>query len=198
MFNAERLLGRMVTRGIRRQTRTIGAGAIGLGLLGVAIAAIGHFSKAGESGKTPPPPPSGAKPPPPPPPPAPGDGGVPSPQQSQALLLLRAMVSAAAADGKIDADERKAILGHLLTAGADDQERRFIEEEMNAPAPVEEIARAGKQAGMEEQVYGACLLAIDVDTDAEREFLARLAEELGLDAAAVSGLHRQLGVPERR
>ena len=198
MFDAERLLGRMVTRGIRRHSRSIGAGAIGLGLLGVAIAAVDHFSEGNKHAGPPPPPSPGVKPPPPPPASPGEESGTAGPAQSQALLLLRAMVSAAAADGTIDAGERKVILGQLVTTGADDQERRFIETEMNAPAPLEEIARAGRQAGMEEQVYGACLLAIEVDTDAEREFLARLAGELGLDAAAVSRLHQQLGVPEPR
>ncbi len=46
------------------------------------------------------------------------------------------------------------------------------------------------------EVYAASLLAIEVDTTAERDYLARLARSLGLDAGVVAEVHRTLGVPQ--
>ena len=44
------------------------------------------------------------------------------------------------------------------------------------------------------QVYAASLLAIEVDTAAERAYLRDLAARLGLDASAVAHVHQALGV----
>ena len=46
------------------------------------------------------------------------------------------------------------------------------------------------------QVYAASLLAIEVDTDAERAYLARLAQSLALPPAAIAHIHQTLGVPQ--
>jgi uncharacterized membrane protein YebE (DUF533 family) len=43
-------------------------------------------------------------------------------------------------------------------------------------------------------VYAASLLAIEVDTQAERDYLQRLADGLGLDSGVVQRLHTTLGV----
>jgi uncharacterized membrane protein YebE (DUF533 family) len=44
------------------------------------------------------------------------------------------------------------------------------------------------------QVYAASLFAIDVDTDAERNYLDRLAALSGLDATVVNQIQSSLGV----
>ncbi len=51
----------------------------------------------------------------------------------------------------------------------------------------------GPQTAVE--VYGASLLAIEVDTPAERDYLRRLAQALQLDPATVQRLHASLGAP---
>jgi len=50
-----------------------------------------------------------------------------------------------------------------------------------------------RQVGI--QVYAAALMAISVDTPAEREFLAKLAREAGLHRDAVARLHQMVGAP---
>jgi uncharacterized membrane protein YebE (DUF533 family) len=45
------------------------------------------------------------------------------------------------------------------------------------------------------EVYAASLLAIDVDSEAERAYLRNLAAALRLDAGVVSFLHRTTGAP---
>ena len=184
MFDAERLLGRMISGGLRRSTRRIGAGTMAMGLLGLAFAAAEHLGQK----KTPPPPPSPRTGPPPPPPPPPGPA-----RQEQARVLVRAMVAAAAADGAIDDEERARILAHLAANGASAEERAFVEREMAAPARPEAIA-ASAEAMAAEQIYAASLLAIDVDTESERQYLDRLARALGLEASTRRRIDRDLGV----
>jgi uncharacterized membrane protein YebE (DUF533 family) len=43
------------------------------------------------------------------------------------------------------------------------------------------------------QVYGASLLAMDIDTETEAEYLRRLAAALDLDATTVARLHELTG-----
>jgi uncharacterized membrane protein YebE (DUF533 family) len=45
------------------------------------------------------------------------------------------------------------------------------------------------------QIYAASLLAIQVDTQEERDYLRVLAGKLGLEPAVVAQLHGALGAP---
>jgi uncharacterized membrane protein YebE (DUF533 family) len=111
---------------------------------------------------------------------------APNASQEQALRLVRAMIAAASADGVVDAAERAAITGNLKAAGLDAEAAQFIDAEFASPADIGTLA-AGV-SGQEEaaQVYAAARLAIDPDTDDERNFLEALAAELALDASLVA------------
>lgn len=45
------------------------------------------------------------------------------------------------------------------------------------------------------QVYSAALMAISVDTEAEKQYLAQLASALGLETAKVAEIHKAMGKP---
>jgi uncharacterized membrane protein YebE (DUF533 family) len=47
---------------------------------------------------------------------------------------------------------------------------------------------------MAKQVYTVSLLAIEVDTDAERTYMNTLAQGLGLDETDITDIHRKLGI----
>lgn len=119
--------------------------------------------------------------------------------QNTALLVIRAMVNAAKADGQIDGGEMSRIMGKLKEAGADDEAQRFMISEMQKPfdadALIEDVHKLGKPE-VAVEVYAASLLAIEVDTPAEREYLAQLASKLGIPADAVKQVHDALGVPQ--
>ena len=112
-----------------------------------------------------------------------------------ARLVLRAMVNAAKADGQIDGGEMQRIGGKLEEGGADAEARAFALDEMRKPSDREGLVAEVKSPEVAVEVYAASLLAIEVDTPAEREYLRRLAERLGLDAAAVQRVHGALDVP---
>jgi len=115
--------------------------------------------------------------------------------EQTARLILRAMINAAKADGQIDGGEMQRIVGKLEEGGADDEARAFVLSEMQRPADLDGLVAEVRSPEVAVGIYGASLLAIEVDTPAERDYLRRLAERLSLDAAAVQRVHAALGVP---
>ena len=99
-----------------------------------------------------------------------------------ALLYIRAMIAAAAADGRIDANEQKQILAGLQQGGIPDEAQAFLRQEIESPASADDLVGAVETPEQALQVYTAARLAIDPDTQAEREFLGQLAQLLGIDA----------------
>lgn len=112
--------------------------------------------------------------------------------EEQAKLMIRAMIQAAKADGEIDAEEREKILDHL--ADASDEEIAFVQAELDAPVDVALLAEAASES-TKAQVYSAALMAISVDTEHEKQYLAQLASALGLETARVAEIHRAMGKP---
>jgi uncharacterized membrane protein YebE (DUF533 family) len=111
-----------------------------------------------------------------------------------AQLVLRAMINAAKADGQIDAGEMQRIVGRLEEGGADDEARAFVLDEMQKPEDLDGLIRDVRNREVAVEVYAASLLAIELDTPAERDYLRRLAGGLGLDSTIVRRVHEALGV----
>ncbi|MEZ0305590.1 MAG: tellurite resistance TerB family protein [Hyphomicrobiaceae bacterium] len=99
-----------------------------------------------------------------------------------ATLLIRTMIAAAAADGRIDAKEQQGIIGGMEQAGAGSGAREFLMREAGNPASIEELADAVNSPQEALQVYTAARIAVDPDEQEEHEFLAALADRLGIDA----------------
>ena len=206
-------------RGRRRRRRKSGLGALlggglggaaGLGVLGVAIAAFEHFTqKSGPPTQSAVPPqpattPRSAPPPPPPGPPAavppPPPGAEPTPQAAAnqtATLLIQAMIAAANADGHIDPVEEREILEKLGQAGMSLEEREFILRQMAEPPTLESLLPKIDTPELAKQVYAVSLLAIDVDTPSELQYMKSLRERLKLDEATAGQLEDELGATEQ-
>jgi uncharacterized membrane protein YebE (DUF533 family) len=114
--------------------------------------------------------------------------------QDKASLIVSAMINAAKADGSIDQGEIQRISGKLETEGADPEARGFIAEEMLKPMDLDALIRKARTPQAAVEVYAASLLAIEVDTAAERDYLRRLAQGLRLDPTTVQRVHQALGV----
>ncbi len=216
MFSPEKILGGLLRSSSRGgMFGKTGKGAVGLGLLGVAVAAVEHFmeksaaqregtSPAPPSGfpKGPPPAPGATSPPPPPPgtapamvPPLPG----PAPNAidrsgNEAVLLIRAMIAAAHADGNMDQDERIKILDRLKAVELTPEEQGFVTRELLSSCRLDEILKAAKTPEMARQVYAVSLMAIELNTQAERDYIRQLAQGLGLDPSIRQDIHRELGI----
>lgn len=114
-------------------------------------------------------------------------------QEMAAALMLRAMIQAAKSDGQLDDGEQEKLMGHL-GGDVDAEEAAFLRTEMQRPVDVDALVAEVPQ-GMGPQVYAMSLLAIDLDSQAEAQYLHSLAQGLGLDSTAVNEVHAQLGVP---
>lgn len=219
--SAGKTLRKMSKKGGGSSSFLAGAGIPGgaLGLIGgLAYAAYEHYTEQQRQGSVPqaavgpPPPPVGASTPPPPPgapalpqgasapppPPPPGPlGSQPSAatEQTHAMLLIQAMISAAKADGAVDAEESQRILGKLEEAGASHEERAWVMTEMARPLDVTSLVEKATDPRLALEVYAASLMAIEVDTDAERDYLTDLRGRLQIDARTAASLHEAIGVP---
>ncbi|MBN2329669.1 MAG: tellurite resistance TerB family protein [Candidatus Omnitrophica bacterium] len=205
-MDAEKLLGGMLRMGMGRRVGMGTKAALGLGALGVAMAAFDHFTDRSEASPTrrpatsspgygsapasPPPPPPGAKKTASPPPP-PGSQSQPD-RNEEAILLIRAMIAAANADGQIDANERKKILDKLENAGLSGEERAFVLQELLAPVSMEAIAAQAASPDLAKKVYAVSLLAVEADTEAEIAYLQNLAGRLALHEKDIQELRENL------
>ena len=224
MIDGERLLGGLLKQGLRgtrsRGRRRSGLDSLfgsttntmlGMGALGIAIAAFEHFTKSPSSSSSqtaaPPSRTPGSKPPPPPPgalevsetapvpPPVPGGAFGDQAGTGEPILLIQAMIAAANADGKIDGNEMGAIINHLEEAGMTGEERDFIEKELASPKSIDSILPQVQGEELANQIYAVSLLAIEVDTKAERDYLRYLQARLGISDQTARELHGQFELP---
>lgn len=206
MFDAQRLLGQLLGDALgggfghrKKHGGGLSFGTkaqLGLGALGVAMAAYEHFSSQRTPAATavptsPPAPPQAALAVPPPPPVAFNPAQLP-PAQADAVLLVQAMIAAAAADGRVDANERERVLARAEAAGVDAETRAFLEAELAVPKTADAIG-AMTRPGLTRDAYAAAALAIDLDTEAERRFLNTLGNALGLGDDERIAIHQQIG-----
>jgi uncharacterized membrane protein YebE (DUF533 family) len=112
--------------------------------------------------------------------------------QQKAMLLVRAMIQAAKADGQIDAEEMSRIMGRLAEAGETDDARQLVLRAMSQPVDIAGLATEARDAQEAAEVYAASLMAITVDSPAERDYLARLAAALKLPPEAVAHIQAKL------
>ena len=106
------------------------------------------------------------------------------------------MIASAYADGELDASERSRILKRLESVDLDEDEREFIETELDNPRAPDELIAEVTTPAMAQQVYAASLIAVNVDTEAEKTYLKNLAGQLNLAEADRAKVHSLLEVPD--
>ena len=107
----------------------------------------------------------------------------------EVYLLLKAMINAAKADGTIDAKEQQKIMGFM--GDMSKVQQMFVKHEMSQPLELDAFLKEIPQ-GMERQVYYMSLFAIDLDVEAERVYLDKLAEGLKLSREDINEIHESL------
>lgn len=117
----------------------------------------------------------------------------PTPQQNAAAaIMLAAMIQAAKSDGKIQKAEKDKLLGNLKDATP--QEMAFVQSQLDAPVSIPKLV-SHVPDGMQAQVYTMSVMAIDLDAQAEAQYLNDLAKALGLTPQKVNAIHAHLNVP---
>ncbi|MCU7938961.1 MAG: tellurite resistance TerB family protein [gamma proteobacterium symbiont of Bathyaustriella thionipta] len=219
MFDAQNLLGSLLKEVVSGKKSGSGLGskaALGMGAIGVAIAAFEHFTQekntpvknvangsrplSSSGTRTETIKDSTAAPPPPPPsmstasavpPPVPSSAFSKGRKvfQDTALLLIDAMLAAANADGNIDADEKSKIIQQLKQINSDQEGFEYLQKRIDNPPSLENICDSVSDPETAKQVYMVSLLAITVDTADEAEYLSSLAACLAIDVKTIEQLN---------
>lgn len=104
--------------------------------------------------------------------------------------VIRLAVSAAKADGTLSEQEREMILGRAREAGLEG----VVEAELGQTRALADIVRGVTDPAMKKELYVLAFTIVRADetvSGAERIYLAQLAHQLGLDAAAVAAIERE-------
>jgi len=108
------------------------------------------------------------------------------------LTLVRAMIAAARSDGRLDAQESQAIFQKIEEMGLDADDQNLLVQEMGHPVDIDAIVNSAKSPEVAAEIYIASLLAVDVDTPAEKSYLNMLAARLRLPPELVLELENQV------
>jgi len=113
--------------------------------------------------------------------------------EDHATLIIRAMINAAKSDGSIDQEEQEKVIAKL--GDVTQEEIDFVKREFAAPLNVSTFAQS-IPSGMSQQIYMVSLMAIDLDKNAEAQYLADLAKGLNLSPQLANQMHDKFGVPK--
>jgi uncharacterized membrane protein YebE (DUF533 family) len=114
-------------------------------------------------------------------------------QEELGKTLVRAMIAAAKADGRIDAEEKEAIFDRLKAMPLSAEEKAWVFDELSTPLDINTVVSRADTPEHAAEIYAASLVAISADTAAEQAYLEALAVKLKLDPALVAEIHRQAG-----
>lgn len=116
-------------------------------------------------------------------------------QESDAEIILTAMIDAAKSDGQVDSQELSRIMSNLKSNGVGQENVNFIISKLQAPMETNKILNAVRnRPDLAAQVYSASLMAIEVDTRAERNYLDNLAHSMGLSQDVVNNIEQLTGI----
>lgn len=175
------LLGAMTSGGGRSSVPLGGIGGGVMGLLGMM--AFKALKNAGQASQ----PSVGVA--------APQSAAAPQNLENDAHLVLTAMLDAAKADGTVDADELNRITGRMKEAGIGQEGMNYVIGQLQSPMATDAIVSAVRgRPELAAQVYSASLLAIEVDTPAERTYLDRLAAAMGLTPEVARNIEQLVGM----
>ena len=114
-------------------------------------------------------------------------------QEELGKSLVRAMIAAAKADGRVDADEKEAIFSKLETMKLSSEEKAWVFDELSSPLDINAVVARADTPEHATEIYAASLVAITADTASERAYLDALASKLKLDPALVAEIHKAAG-----
>ncbi|ARV73329.1 tellurite resistance TerB family protein [Vibrio campbellii] len=109
-----------------------------------------------------------------------------------AKLILKAMIGAAKADGHVDEEEMARIEQALTEMGADDHVRQLVHQELHKPLDPAEIARLATSPQQASEIYLASLIVADEQNFMEKAYLQELAKQLNLSPEVTHQLEAQL------
>jgi len=106
--------------------------------------------------------------------------------------IVRAMITAAKADGHIDASERKMINSQLKSLGLEDDITSFLLNELDKPMNIESVAADADTPEAAAELYMASAMVIDFADAKERDYMESLAGALNIEPALAKKLENEL------
>ncbi len=104
---------------------------------------------------------------------------------ARSLSLIKAMISAAKADGSMDAVEARSIRQQMMDLGVDGDVSSMLEAEIAQPLDIQGLAKLADSPAAAVEMYLASTLVIDQANPREKQYLTDLAAALGLPGDVV-------------
>lgn len=118
---------------------------------------------------------------------------LPAPEaNARSEKLLRAMITAARADGHIDAEEQIRIRNQIEKLGVDAETARFLMTELDGPADPAAVAQGVGSLEEAAEIYLASLYVAGDQSEQERQYLANLASALNMPHELVTKLDNEM------
>ncbi len=114
--------------------------------------------------------------------------------ETKAQLIIKGMLNIAKSDGQVSAEEIQRIVGQAETSGIGDKGQEWLMAELRQPLNLDAFAAEIPNREIAAEIYAASLLAVEVDTQQERDYLRQFAEKTGISPVVVQHLHQSLGV----
>ena len=95
--------------------------------------------------------------------------------------IVRVMIAAAYADGVLDDKERAVLAKEAQRIGANPEEQALLADPTSDEALYDQIVYSALSPNHAAQLYAAASVVAGVKNDSERDFLAKLADRLGVD-----------------
>ena len=116
-----------------------------------------------------------------------------SPEQAdlRAHLLVRAMISAANADGNVDAAERATMVQEINKMGLPTDAAITLAQDVNSPLSASNLAMQVDSIAAASEVYLISSLMIDEASPVESQYLVDLAKALGLPPELIARLNSE-------
>ncbi|SHF37369.1 Protein of unknown function [Microbulbifer donghaiensis] len=111
--------------------------------------------------------------------------------QEQAELMLHAMVAAAQADGEIDAQEQRNILG-ALEGQLERSELRELQQLLATPVNIDEVLERVQDPATAFDIYLVSAMTINEDNAREHAYMDELAAKLGISEEAAHLIEEQV------
>ncbi len=118
-----------------------------------------------------------------------GDAG-----EKRSKALFKAMIASAKADGHIDEQEKEMIVQHATKLGLDSSVAQLITEELTKPIDIIDVAAGADSPEAAAEIYLLSRIILNVDNDAELQYLDRLAKALDLAPDLIAELDKQVTV----
>jgi uncharacterized membrane protein YebE (DUF533 family) len=110
----------------------------------------------------------------------------------RSFAIMKAMIAAAKADGQVDAAEQEAIRAQMDNMGLDDSDLLALRDELTKPLDANDVAASADSPSAAAEMYLVSRLVIDVDSQAERNYIQNLASALSLSPTMVESLDQQI------